>query len=87
MKSMPCVALVAALLCCVPLEAANLLQNPEFDTNAQGWGAFGSAGSFTPDATHGSPSAGSVSLSLSGMMDTTYGVVQCVGITGGQPVT
>ncbi len=79
--------LTVLVLTAEPIHAENLLSNPNFDSSTQFWSGVGSAGSFTHDATRGSPATGSISVSASGMTEATFGVLQCVSITGGFPIT
>ncbi|GAA0713947.1 hypothetical protein [Dokdonella soli] len=63
--------------------AANLLVNPDFNTDLGGWGTTNaSQGTTTFDGTAGSPAAGSVLLS--GVACCTVQVSQCVPVTAGQ---
>jgi len=71
----------------VSASAANLLTNPDFDTDVSAWNH--SVGSDFPpgwDGTNGSPATGSARLDVSATTGASSDMYQCANIAGGQSV-
>jgi hypothetical protein len=70
----------ASGLVAFPAAAANLVQNPDFDTNLDGWTVTDGDGSITLDDTTGSPAAPSMRLNAGGTATDTSASSACIPV-------